>query len=163
LSCNDTTEIQVPAFIIVPAGQTSVVFAVTIIDDTEIDGPQSATVTAQVINWTSGSATIRVLDNESTNLLVSVHPHANEAAGVIANGGSITISGTLTTNLTVSLNSSDPARLTVPDSIVIPAGETTANFDLTLIDNSIIDGSEVVTVSAQAPFFGPAGAMITIY
>src|SRR5213075_1210730 len=126
---------------------------VTIIDDFVIDGPQSATITAQAPDWADGTATLTVRDNEGTNLMVYVPSHANEVAGLISGGGSVFLAGTLLTNLTVALSSSDTGRLTVPASVTIPAGQTYVVFDLTLINNSFVDGSEVVTVSAQADGF----------
>src|SRR5206468_2611822 len=129
--------IQVPPVVLVPAGQTSAVFSITIVDDTQIDGAQNATIVAHVANWTDGSGVITVRDNESTNLLVNLRSQASEAAGVITNGGSVDIAGTLPTNLTVSLSSSDTGRLQVPASVLIVAGQTEAPFNLTLIDNGL--------------------------
>src|SRR6185369_13961997 len=51
---------------------------------------------------------------------------------------------------------------TVPASVMIPAGATYVSFDLTLIDNSVIDGSEVVTVTAQAGGFASGGANMRV-
>lgn len=52
LTSSDLTEVTVPATVTIPAGQTSITFPVTIVDDTEIDGTQSVTITAQITNWT---------------------------------------------------------------------------------------------------------------
>src|SRR5205814_8237046 len=131
-------------------------FNITILDDTRIDGPQTAIVRAHVNNWFDGASFITVRDNESTNLSVTVPSQLNEAAGVLPHDGSVAIDGTLLTNLTVSLNSSDPTRLAVRASVTILAGETNAPFDLILINNNLIDGAEVVTVTAHAARFGEA-------
>ena len=61
-----------PATATIPAGQTSANFTITIIDDTKINGTHSATITAHVTNWTDGSATVNILDNENTNLVVTL-------------------------------------------------------------------------------------------
>ena len=66
LSSSDITEIQVPSSVVLPAGQTSVVFTATVVDDNQIDGPQPVTVRAHVLNWTDGTAAITVLDDESS-------------------------------------------------------------------------------------------------
>jgi len=167
LSSSDTTAITVPGSVIVPAGQTLAQFAVTIIDDSQIDGPQSATIRAQATNWVDGTATLTVRDNESTTLSVFIPSQANETAGIIINGGSVQIAGTLPTNLTVTLSSvalssNDSGRLMVPAAVTILAGYTLAYFDLTLIDNSIIDGSELVAVTAQADGFASGSAFIRV-
>jgi len=65
LASNDTTEVTVPSTVTISAGQTSATFDLTIVDDTEIDGTQTVTVTASVFGWTDGTDTIAVADNES--------------------------------------------------------------------------------------------------
>jgi uncharacterized repeat protein (TIGR01451 family) len=160
LSSSDTTEIQVPASVTIPSGQTSAVFTATVVDDNQLDGPQSATVTAHVQNWTDGSATITVLDN--VNLTVTLPASAPENAGVLTNAGSVRIPGASSTNLIVSLTSGNPARLTVPPSVTIPAGQLSNAFNLTLVDNSLQDGHQTVTVTASAPNFTNGTASMLI-
>ncbi len=114
LSSSDLSEAQVSPFAIIPAGQTSAVFNITIMDDTEIDGEQTATITAQVTNWIAGFATMTIKDNEGTNLVVWLPPKATEGNGVLTNAGIVRISGTLTNDLVISLASDDSSELTVP-------------------------------------------------
>jgi uncharacterized repeat protein (TIGR01451 family) len=154
LNSSDTTEVQVPTTVILPAGLTSVVFTATIIDDTLIDGDQSATITAHVPNWTDAVANIVVHDNESTNLVVTLPSAAREGDGTLVNAGTVRISGTITTNLTVSLLSSDTTELTVPPTMTILAGQTSGTFSLTVIDDPDVDGPQTVTVTASAFGFG---------
>ena len=150
LSSSDTSAVQVPGNVILAAGQTSVVFTATIVDDPFIDGDQTATITAQVPNWTYGLADVVVHDNETTNLIVTLPATAREGDGTLANAGTVRISGTLTTNLTVSLLSSDTTELTVPPTMTILAGQTSGIFSPTVIDDSEVDGPQTVTVTAGA-------------
>ena len=163
LSSSDTTEIQVPLSVIIPSGQTSAVFTATVVDDNQIDGPQNATVNAHVQNWTDGSAVITVLDNESLNLTVALPASALENTGVLANAGSVGVSGTLTNNLVVSLASDTPSRLTVASTVTILAGQVSSAFNLTLLDNSIHDGNQTVQVTASASgFTNGSGSMLVL-
>ena len=162
LSSSDTTEVQVPASVILPAGQTSVGFNATILDDTLIDGDQSAMITAHVPNWTDALATIIVHDNESTNLVVSLPSTAREGDGTLPNAGTVRISGTLTTNLLVSLLSSDLTELTVPATMTILAGQTSGTFSPTVIDDPDIDGPQTVTVTASAFGFSNGATNIIV-
>jgi hypothetical protein len=153
LSSSDITEIQVPTSVTIPAGQTSAVFTATVVDDNQIDGPQAVTVTAHVQNWTDGSTNITVLDNENLNLAVTLPASAWENVGVLTNAGSVGISGTLTTDLVVSVVSDMTNRLMVPSGVTIPAGQVSNTFDLTLVDNSVQDGDQTVTVTASVSGF----------
>jgi len=153
LSTSDPTEIQVPATVQIPAGQTSAVFAVTVVNDSLIDGAQSAAVTAHVANWSNGVSSMTVLDNETLDLSLSLPATAYENAGVLTGAGQVRISGALSSNLTVSLFSSDLTEVTVPATAIIPAGQTSANFNLTMVDDGIPDGVQSVSVAGAAPGF----------
>jgi len=76
-----------------------------------------------------------------------------ENAGVLTNGGSLLLAASLPTNVVVSLVSSVPSRLTVPPIVTIPAGQLSSSFDMNVIDNSIQDGNQTVTITATAPGF----------
>ena len=77
LTSNNTTEVSVPATIVLPAGQTSVHFDLTIGDDGLIDGTQSVLVTGHVVDWTDGSATITVYNTDAASLNGGWHTFGN--------------------------------------------------------------------------------------
>lgn len=162
LSSSDTSEIQVPASVMLQAGQTSAVFGVTIVNDTQIDGDQLVTVSAQVTNWTAGAASILVRDNETTNLAVTLPVSAREGDGVLVGAGAVRISGTLPTNLVVSLSSSDTTELIVPATALISAGQTSGSFNPSVVNDPDIDSSQIVFVTASAPGFANGVTNITI-
>lgn len=163
LSSSDLTELTVPSSVFIPVGQTSATFAVTAVDDHEIDGFQDVTIVASVTNWQDGTTTVRVLDNEPTNLTMTIPATASEAAGVLTNAGRVSISGTLTHDLTTALTSSDPTQVVVPASVTIVAGQTSAAFNLTMIDNAVADGTRGVVVVANTPGFTGATNLIQIF
>jgi ELWxxDGT repeat protein len=159
LSSSDTTEVQVPGGVVIPAGRTSVTFPITIVDDTIIDGAQSATITAQLAGWTSSAATASVLDSETENLALGLPPTVTEGTSATA---IISIPGTRGSALTVSLVSDNPARLTVPATVSIPAGSSTASFTVTAPNNTLTDGAALATVTASAVGFAGASAPTTV-
>ncbi len=159
LTSSDPTAVQVPATVTIPAGQTAVNFTITVVDDTKIDGTQTATITAHVANWTDGTATISVLDNETTNLALALPASVTEGG---TGTGTVSIPGTLTTALAVTLSSNNTGRLTVPASVTIPAGSVSATFTLTAPDNTLRDGSAPATVTASAGGFTGANATTSV-
>ena len=163
LASSDTFRIQVPASVVIPAGATSVVFTITVVDNTRIESWQNITVTASVPNWTPGVATIRVLDNESRSLTVLLPAPATEGDGTLSGAGLVRLAGTLPTNMLVSLVSSNTGKVTVPATVLIPAGQLTASFDLTIVDNPILDGDQTVFIAAGAQgFVSSAASMLVI-
>src|SRR5262249_19716990 len=151
LSSSDTTELQVPLVATIPAGQTSAVFLATVVADSILDGPQDVTVTAQVENWISGSAVTTV--NDDITLRVMLPNSAIEGDGLLPNAGRVQVSGTVASDLGVSLYSSNLTELAVPAAITIPAGQSSANFDLTILHNPQASGDQLVSVGAVAPGF----------
>jgi hypothetical protein len=162
LSSSDTTTLVTPATTTILGGQTSAVFVVTAVADIAFRSPQIATVTAHVIDWTDGTATITVFDNKSRNLTVVLPSQVAEGDGVITNGGSAGISGTLSSNLLVSLTSSDTTKLIVPTTVTILSGQTNAAFNLAAVDNAMMDGPRAVTVTASAVSFTNGTATLTV-
>jgi len=65
LTSSDTSELTVPATATIPAGQTTVTFPVSAVDDAITDGPQTVTLTAISGNL-SATATATVTDNEAS-------------------------------------------------------------------------------------------------
>ena len=151
LTSSDLTAILPPATIVMPAGQTTLTFPLTVIDDNKIDGPQSAIVTAHVNGWTDAMTnSITVADNENTNLAITLPTSVTEGGTAT---GTVVISGTLPSALVVSLASNTTSRLTVPATATIAAGATSASFTLTAPNNSLTDGNATVAISANASGF----------
>ncbi|MDB6123972.1 MAG: hypothetical protein JWQ71_2965 [Pedosphaera sp.] len=161
LVSGDTNSIQVPASVTILAGQTSANFDASIIDDTKINRDRNIIITAHVMNWTDGIANVLVHDNESTNLVVHLPAQAHESSGTLTNAASVAISGTLTSNLVVSLTT-DATELVVPPTVTILAGQTTASFNITPVDDNQPDGVQSVIVTASAPAFASGQSAINI-
>lgn len=162
LVSSDTNRFQVPASVILPAGQTSVPFNATVIDDHMINGDEVVTATAHVRNWTDGVTTITIRDNENTNLVVTLPTQARASNGLLTNAGIVRISGTLPTNLVVNLASDTPSLLTVSATAAIPAGKTSAPFSLTLINDNQPRGTQPVNVTASAVGFVSGSAAVNV-
>ena len=159
LNSSDTSTLQVPSFVAIPAGKTSSTFPITIVNNTKIDGTRNVNITAQVGGWPDATAVIAVLDDENSSLALSVPVQVIEGA---TSSGTVSIPGTLASALTVSLASNNTGRLAVPSAVTIPAGNTSATFPVTATDNAIADGNASVTISATANGFGAANATASV-
>ena len=62
LSSSDTSEATVPLNVTIPAGQSSVTFTVTAVNDTVIDGTQTARITGTATLYTAGNISMTVAD-----------------------------------------------------------------------------------------------------
>ena len=151
-----------PATAVIPQGSTSANFTLTILDDADIDGAQTVTITAYERSWGSESDTIDIQDNSELET-ISIPFSATEGDGFLLNQGNVTISMVDSADLTISLVSSDITEVTVPASVVIPKGSTSANFDMTIIDDTDVDGTQTVTITASASGSGSINDSIFVY
>ncbi len=158
LSSSDTTEVQVPATVILPAGETSVTFAVTLPDDDLLDGPQAATITAAVPGYTAAVIEAQVLDNEGTTITLTLPVSATEGSYVYAN---VTLPGKAVSPVTVTLSSSDTTELGNATG-TIPAGQSSGSFYVGGVNDTLTDGAQTVTLTASSPGFTSGSATISI-
>ncbi|MEL6108011.1 MAG: Calx-beta domain-containing protein, partial [Planctomycetota bacterium] len=75
--------------------------------------------------------------------------------GAIAeNGGStsgtVSRTGDTSQSVVISLQSSDTGEATVPATVTILAGQTTTNFNVSGVDDDIVDGTQTITLTAGA-------------
>ncbi len=91
---------------------------------------------------------------------------ALNASSIVENGG--TTIGTVTRNLgttgdvVVSLVSSDPASATVPATVTILAGQASAMFTVTAVDDVVADGLKKLKISATALGFVEGSASLDV-
>ena len=116
--------------------------------------------------WTAWWGTANAVFPYSGRLSLSIPAEATEGDGTLAGQGLVSVSPTPTNgSVTVNLTSGNPSKVTVPASVVIPAGQSNAVFDLTIIDNLILDGDPPVTITAssQVCVNSPQNKQITVH
>ena len=114
-------------------------------------------------------------ENETNNLRVAESPTLipavltlSPATSVVSEAVSqplrmtVTRNGSRTAGLTVTISNPDPSELSAPATVVIPAGQASANFDLTPVADGIVDGPQVVLIGVSASGFTPATAHVTV-
>lgn len=96
-----------------------------------------------------GSHTVDGGGGGTPAITVTVAPASfSEAAGASAATGTVTLSAPAQSPVLVTLSSSDPTAATVPPSVTIPVGQTSAPFTVTAVDDSQPDGSQTSVISA---------------
>ena len=163
LSSSDTGEATVPATVTIQAGHTSATFQVNAIDDLVLDGTQAVTITASAAGFDADSDTVSVTDDEMPSLSLVVSPDSFvETAGTGAATGTVTRTGSVSSALVVNLSSDDTDGATVPSTVIIPSGQTSATFQIAAIDDAILDGTQVVTITASATGYNSGSDAIQV-
>jgi hypothetical protein len=95
--------------------------------------------------WGSSSA---IFPYRGRLTLSNLPPQATEGDGILAGQGRVSISPAAISDTTINLTSSNTNKLTVPTAVIIPTGSSNALFDLTIIDNALLDGDQTPIISA---------------
>ena len=162
LASDDTSEATVVATVTILAGETSATFDINAIDDSLLDGTQTATITAAATGYVAGSDTVDVTDQESLTLTISTSAIA-ENAGTTATTGTITRSNTDTASaLVVTLTSDDIGEATVPLEVTIPIGQTSATFDISAVDDDLLDGTQAVLITAATTGYATVSETLNV-
>ncbi|MBV9468182.1 MAG: tandem-95 repeat protein, partial [Abitibacteriaceae bacterium] len=149
LVSSEAQRIAVPASVLLRAGQSTVNFTFHVLDNTVADGPHQVWLTARALGFGTAAVLVTVLDNDGPALSLSL-----PRTSVAENAGSLTATVTrlhvpITDSLTVNLSSSDKTRVAVPTTVTIPAGKAATTFKVTILNNKVVDGNHVVTLTAS--------------
>ncbi|MGF1523107.1 MAG: beta strand repeat-containing protein [Leptolyngbyaceae cyanobacterium] len=156
----------IPASLTIPDGATAASFTVNISDDVIAEGEETATFSLSdpstgLVLGSMVSSDVAIADNETPALTL-----AFDTTSIAENGGTATATVTRNTStgeaLTVTLSSSDASEATVPATVVIPAGQTSATFTVLGIDDAIADGTQTPTVTASAPNFATGSVDLAV-
>jgi len=129
---------------------TTVTFKVTLTGS-------SGTGTWYLNNFQTGNdfvvtGTVAAATGSNPLLQVALSPNqVAETAGSAATTGTVTVPSAPASNLVVNLNSANTSAATVPASVTILAGQTSATFGVTVVQNSSSydDQSSLITASAS--------------
>ncbi len=117
-------------------------------DDNLIETPTIVSVTASTSGFSSGFASVTILDNDTPMIRLSfAQTNLSEGAGPQATVGTVTRNSTNGGDVVIGLQSSDPSRVLVPSSVTIPTGKASASFFVSAIDNTAVDGLHNVRIT----------------
>lgn len=162
LASSDTTELQLPGSVVIPAGQTTATVPVQAIDDSLLDGTVQVLISASVGSIASNNVTVDVLDSEK--ILVSLNRTTfAENAGAGAATLTVTRSNTdINASITVQLSSNDTSEANLPSSVVIPAGSASITVGVDAIDDALFDGSQIVILTATSAGYDAGTVSLTV-
>lgn len=147
LSSSLPEEAQVPAVVVVPAGEMEVVFAVSLPGDELLDGTRVCQITASAPTYPVARHDLLVVDDETAVISLELPATVKEGAAPVK--GRVSLDGVAGRDVRLSLQvSSGPERLEFPAIVVIPAGESSVSFDLAAVQTDLLEGTCSVDVEA---------------
>ncbi|HEX7103964.1 MAG TPA: WD40 repeat domain-containing protein, partial [Nitrolancea sp.] len=157
LSSSDPSAVSIPANVTVPSGATTATFPVTA---NAVSSDEFVSIDARKAGYLSLGATIAVLQAPS---LTSLNLDSSSVEGGASVSGTVSLSaaGAGCQARTVTLDSSSPTVASVPVSVEIPAGATSANFTVqttavttdqqVMISGSLNGATQSATLTVKAP------------
>jgi subtilase family serine protease len=127
LTSSDPTHASVPSTVTVTPGNNSVTFPIT---TKQVATSEQVTITAQPAPGSTLGAFPASGQFTICPLLSSFSIAPTSVVGGNTAGGTISLAQSTPVNLTLNLTSSNPA-VTVPATVVVPAGQTSATFPIT--------------------------------
>ncbi len=160
LSSNCFNALEIPSFVVIPAGLTSTIFDLHLIDDELLTGTQSVQVHANADGYQEVIKTVTIHDNDTNTLFLSFLensiPENNEVVAKVY------VEKAVNRPVKVKLQSSDITEAIVPDEVIIPENETFASFIVTSVNDSIFDDDQLVYISAHVENWISAKETITV-
>jgi subtilisin family serine protease len=123
LSSNNAA-VSMPGTVTIPAGETSSTFAIT-------TNPVISPVTASITATWQGITKVATLTVRPAQLSLVLLSPTSTGGGSVTTLNRVYLDGRAAAGVTVSLSSADPAKATVPATLIVPAGETSASFAIT--------------------------------
>ncbi|MCC5805600.1 MAG: choice-of-anchor J domain-containing protein [Opitutales bacterium] len=147
LVSSDTTELEVPAQVVIPAGFATAAFTVHALPDGIMDGDQTVTVVASAAGYASASASLVVEDRDiprSVELLADTD--------MIDEGNELLVIARLSTPAGIARElrlSTTSGLLAVPPSLEVHADAVEIPFVVEAVEDGVYRPDRVVTVVAE--------------
>jgi len=94
--------------------------------------------------------------------LTSTVTTLNENGATASTTVTVTRNGSPASSLTVNLASNDTTEITVPATVVIPAGQSSATFTASAVNDGSIDGNQMATITATASGFPATNRSLSV-
>lgn len=154
VTSNGTGIASTPGTVNIPAGQVTAAFTIATYTVTA-----AHTVTITATDGTVGSATATLtVSPQTAGQLQSVTVSPTQVTGGSKATGTVTLSGPALTSQAVALKTSNILVASVPFTVTVPQGSTTATFTIT---TSVVAATQTVTITATAGSL-TATAMLTV-
>ena len=153
-------QVTIPASVIIPANQSSLVFNLNTINNAVLEGPRNVEVTASAVAYTNAVKSITILDDEVPSLTAIL------SNSIATEGETITLTVTrdlvLSEPLTVNLSTNKSSQWSFPASVIIPTNTASADVTVNITDDNIpeLKGDAVIYASSAGVTTGQVTAYI---
>ncbi len=143
LKSGDSERLTVPSTVVIPKGQSGVVFYMNVIDNTVLNEDSTVTITAEGNGYEPVTETVTIEDDEIPALSVHLSKsELNEGETFVL---TIESERVASSPLTININCDHPKRFKYPEKVEMPAGKRSVSVEVSTVDDNIPD----VTITAE--------------
>lgn len=114
-------------------------------------------------HYTPPQLVVFTASSSTPSLSVSLSPdNALENAGVLSSAGTVTLSEAPGGDLAITLTSGDTSAVTLPATVTATTGSTSVTFDVTVVDDTVDEADQVVSITAVASGYTSGSANFTV-
>jgi len=151
LVSSDPSEATVPSSVVIPAGQQSTTVGVSAVDDNLLDGTQNVRIDATSTNYKPAQIDFLVDDFQTlqvvlpnASVLVETDPNARQTQATIQLRSVAPAGG-----MAITLESSPAGSLTIPATVVVPAGQSRVSFPISIQPTTSQEGRRIARVKTK--------------
>ena len=157
----DATALNVPATVVIPAGQSGASVAIGAVDDGKVTPTRAASITASSAGFASAAATVNVTNTDVAALTVTTAtPVVDKATGTII--VTVTRNAGIDQALTATLSADYPDRLAPPPNVTFAAGQASVDVKVVVLNNGLVEGLRQVELSAAGAGLATGGIQVSI-
>ena len=160
LSVSEDSRVTLPTQVTVPVGQSGAIVYMTVTDNQVLDENSVVVITAKGNNYPDATGQLVIEDNEYPNLTLTA------SKSEITEGETfqltVTTSRVSSQPIEVTLISENTKRFSFPQTMTIPAGETSATVEVTAIEDELPSLELSNAFTALAPKYNKAEAVVLL-
>lgn len=160
LDAGEASRLNLPETITIAAGSSWASCKVSVADDDVFTGSTISRISATAEGYVSSSATLEVLDDEKATLTLTLSAN-NAREGEILTG-TVTMDAVSTTDTVIKLGSTLSSQITMPATVTILAGQTSASFDIRVVNDEVAEIDKALKITAAADGFNSGSAELTV-
>ncbi len=143
-------QITLPAGVVIPAGESAASLDVPVVDNNIPEVTDNVTITASATGFIPAQTNITILDDDIPQITLSINPATiSEGGGPHASWGVVQLVQPVNTPIQVHISTNVANQVFFPAMITIPQGQIQQQFNIGAIDNSILDGSRTIVITAS--------------
>ena len=160
VDCALAARLGLPETLTIAAGQSSLRYQAAPVNDQEYLGNASAEIAISAAGYKGAQSTISLVEDEKPTLTLTLS--ASSAAEGAEITGTVSMNTISTVDTVVKLGSTYAAQLNLPASVTIKAGESSASFTATVVQDETAEIDKELKITAAATGFNSGTAKVTV-